>query len=49
MYCFSRLDKKEKAAVNPKKTDDKYFQYKATVALNFEEIKWKKFQILNGL
>ena len=38
VYWFSRLDKKEKkATINPKNTDDKYFQYAATVALNYEE------------
>ena len=31
--------KKEKGAINPKKTDDKCFQYAVTVALNYEEIK----------
>ena len=29
--------KKKKATINPKKTDDKCFQYAATFALNFEE------------
>ena len=28
-----------KATINPKHEDDKYFQYAATVALNYEEIK----------
>ena len=41
MYWFSRLDKKEKATVNLKNTDGKCFQYATTIALNFEEIKWK--------
>ena len=31
--------KKKKATVNPKKEDDKRFQYVATVASNHEEIK----------
>ena len=31
--------KKKKATINPKNTDDKCFQYTATVALNYEEIK----------
>ena len=31
--------KKKKATINPKNKDDKYFQYAATVALNFDEIK----------
>ena len=31
--------KKKKATINPKNTDDKCFQYEATVALNYEEIK----------
>ena len=31
--------KKKKATINPKKDDDKCFQYATTIALNFEEIK----------
>ena len=31
--------KKKKATMNPKNTDDKYFQYVVTVALNYEKIK----------
>ena len=30
--------KKKKATINSKNTDDKCFQYAATVALNYEEI-----------
>ena len=30
--------KKKKATINPKNIDDKWFQYAATVALNYEEI-----------
>ena len=30
--------KKKKATINPKNTDNKCFQYAATVALNYEEI-----------
>ena len=30
--------KKKRATINPKNTDDKCFQYTATVALNYEEI-----------
>ena len=30
--------KKKKATINPKNTDNKCFQYTATVALNYEEI-----------
>ena len=30
--------KKKKATINPKDTDNKYFQYTATAALNYEEI-----------
>ena len=30
--------KKEIVTINPKNTDDKCFQYAATVALNYEEI-----------
>ena len=32
--------KKKKAKLNPKYKDDKCFQYAATVALNYGEIKW---------
>ena len=31
---------KKKAMINPKSTDEKCFQYAATVALNYGEIKW---------
>ena len=31
--------KKDKATINSKNTDDKYFQYVVTVALNYEKIK----------
>ena len=31
--------KKEKATINPKNKDDKFFQYAATVELNYGEIK----------
>ena len=31
--------KKEKATINPKNTDDKFFQYAVTVALNYEGIR----------
>ena len=30
--------KKKKATINPKNTDDKYFQYATTVVLSYEEI-----------
>ena len=33
-----RRIKKKKATTNPKRTDDKCFQYAASVALNCEEI-----------
>ena len=39
--------KKKKASINPKNTDDKYFQHEATVALNYEEIKWNPGRISN--
>ena len=38
IYWFSRLDKKKKAKINPKNTDNKCFQYAATVAQSFEQI-----------
>ena len=50
IYWFSWLDKKKKrATTNPKKTDNKGFQYKATVALIYEEIEShpERVQILN--
>ena len=31
--------KNKKATINPKNSDDKYFQYALTVALNYEQIK----------
>ena len=40
--------KKKKATINPKSTDDKYFQYAATVALNYEEINWNPERVLNS-
>ena len=38
----------KKATISPKNENDNCFQYAATVALNYEEIKWiqKDFQIL---
>ena len=39
--------KKKKATINPKNTDDKCFQYAATVALNYEEIKWNPERVSN--
>ena len=39
--------KKKKATLNPKNTDDKRFQYVATVALNFGEIKWNSEIVSN--
>ena len=39
----------KKAAINSNNKDDKCFQYAATIASNYGEIKWnpEKFQILN--
>ena len=39
--------KKKKVTINPKNTDDKCFQYAATSALNYEEIKWNPEKISN--
>ena len=39
--------KKKKAAINTRNTDDKCFQYAATVALNYEEIKKEHIYIWN--
>ena len=43
--------KKKKATITQKNTDDKCFQYAATVASNYEETEHiqKEFQILNHL
>ena len=37
----------KKATINPKNTDDKYFQYAATVALNYDKIKWNPERVSN--
>ena len=37
----------KKATINPKNTDDKCFQYPATAALNYREIKWDPERVLN--
>ena len=39
--------KKKKPTINPKNTDDKCFQYAATVALNYEEIESHLERVLN--
>ena len=39
--------KKKKATINPKKTDDKCFQYSIAVALNYEEIESHPERISN--
>ena len=39
--------KKKKATINPKNTDDKCFQYAATVALNYEETESHPDRVLN--
>ena len=39
--------KKKKAAIHPKNEDDKCFQYAATVALNYEKIKWNPERFSN--
>ena len=39
--------KKKKAIINPKNTEDKCFQYAATVALNYEKIKWNPERVSN--
>ena len=46
-YCFSRLDKKNKATKNSKNIDNKCFKYELTVALNYEEIKWNPERVSN--
>ena len=39
--------KKKKTTINPKNADDKCFQYAATVALYYEEIKRKPERVSN--
>ena len=39
--------KKKKTTINPKNADDKCFQYAATVALYYEEIKWNPEGVSN--
>ena len=46
-YWFSTLNKKEKATINPKNKDDKYFQYAVTAALSYGEIKWNPERLPN--
>ena len=33
--------------MNPKNNDDKHFQYAATVALNYDKIKWNLERVSN--
>ena len=40
MYWFSRVDKKERATINPKIDADRCFQYAPSVALVYGKIKW---------
>ena len=44
---FTEWIKKKKATANPKTEDDKSFQYAATVALIYEEIKWNPERVSN--
>ena len=44
---FTEWIKKKKAKTNPKTEDDKSFQYAATVALIYEEIKWNPERVSN--
>ena len=39
--------KKKKATINPRKEDDKYFEYEATVALNYGEIALRPKRVSN--
>ena len=39
--------KKKKATINPKNTDNKCFQYAATVALNYVTSKWNTVRVSN--
>ena len=41
------MTKKEKAKINLKNKDDKCFQYAATVASSYEDIKWNPEKISN--
>lgn len=42
MYWFSRVDKKERATINPKIDADRCFQYAPSVALVYGKIKWNQ-------
>ena len=44
---FQDWTKKKKSTINLKNTDDKCFQYAATVALNYKEIKWNPEKVSN--
>ena len=46
IYSLERI-KKKKTTINSKNTDDKWFQYTSTVALNYEETKWNPERISN--
>ena len=39
--------KMKKATINPKNADDKFFQYPATIALNYDESKWNSKRVSN--
>ena len=39
--------KKKKATINAKNTDGKCFPYKASVAFNYEKIKWNPERVSN--
>ena len=39
--------KNKKVTINPKNKNDKCFQYAATVALNYEEIRWSPERVSN--
>ena len=45
---FQTEEKKKKATINSKNTDDKCFQYSVTVALNYEEIK-RNLEIVSNI
>ena len=39
--------KKKKATMNPQNAENKYFQYTASVVLNYEDINWRSERVSN--
>ena len=47
IYWFSGLDNKKKVTINPKNGGDRCFQYAATIASAFDEIKKDTQRVFN--